>query len=300
MPAKLKNIRLREISFVDKGASGDADNRPRVAFWKRKTDQTTLSKEHPVTKLTVEIAKKVNAAIQLRKEGMPEGAQAVLDSIKSTLSEEQWALVEMMLAGAAPAPVAAAALPPAKTEETPAPGAPTPDEEKPMDKALEKRLADSEARTVEMEKAHKAEVEKLTKRLDASEKSAAEEVKKARIVRFEKLAATDLKYLQGKPEEIAKRLADLEDVLSKEEFAAHVQMLKGASELIAKGKTLDPRGSSAAGNAAGSAYEELLAKAGELMAKDAKLTQPKAMVKVSKDPANLELVKRYREERSAN
>ena len=259
MPAKLKNIRLREISFVDKGASGDADNRPRVAFWKRKTDQTTLSKEHPVTKLTVEIAKKVNAAIQLRKEGMPEGAQAVLDSIKSTLSEEQWALVEMMLAGAAPAPVAAAALPPAKTEETPAPGAPTPDEEKPMDKALEKRLADSEARTVEMEKAHKAEVEKLTK-----------------------------------------RLADLEDVLSKEEFAAHVQMLKGASELIAKGKTLDPRGSSAAGNAAGSAYEELLAKAGELMAKDAKLTQPKAMVKVSKDPANLELVKRYREERSAN
>ena len=140
MAAKLRNIKLREISFVDKGASGDASDRPRVAFWKRKPS-TPITKEKPM-KLTVEIIKKVNAAIQLRKDGMPEGAQAVLDSIKSTLSEEQWAIVEMMLAGAAPAAVAAAAPPAAKDPAAP-------DAEKPEEAmAKAKKAADEQAALV--------------------------------------------------------------------------------------------------------------------------------------------------------
>jgi len=130
----------------------------------------------------------------------------------------------------------------------------------------------------------------------ASEKERAEEFQKARIARFEKLAETDLKYLQGTPIEIAKRLADLEDVLEPAAFTAHVQMLKSASAQIAKSGTFRPVG--AGGSESGSAYDAIVSKARELMKSDAKLTEAKAITKITKDPTNLELVKRYREERA--
>lgn len=274
-------------------------------------------------KLTVEIIKKVNAAIQLRKDGMPEGAQAVLDSIKSTLSEEQWAIVEMMLAGAAPAAVAAAAPPAAKDPAAP-------DAEKPEEAmAKAKKAADEQAALVakalaerlnqsapdaltKIAKSHPevaAVLEQLAKRADAAEadakatkeklekaeKSTAEEIQKGRLLRFQKIAETDLKYLQGKPEEIAKRLCDLEDVLTPDEFKAHVQMLKAASAQIAKAGTFKPQGAPGT-DTEGDAYQALVAKARELMKTDPKLTQVKAMVKVSKDPTNVEIVKRYQQE----
>jgi hypothetical protein len=322
MPAKLTGIKLREISFVDKGASGDAEHRPRVAFWKRQDPQQSNHRSDSM-KLTKAVIAKVFKAIDLKKEGMPEGAQAVLDSIKSTLSEEQWAIVEMMLAAGAPAPIAAAADKPAdpvadpkKEEEALAMSKKKAEEEalakKEADEkaaaiekakkaspevaaaleAIEKRAASAEARAVELEKSQKS----LLERVEKSEKETAEEIQKRRVVTFTKLAEGDLKYLPGKPEDIAKRLCDIEDALGPDDFAKYLQEQKSAAALIAKSGAFGPKG--AAGHEVGSAYDAIVAKAREFQKTEvgAKLSEKQAIAKVVKSPEHRDLVKRYREE----
>lgn len=334
MAACLRRIRLRELSFVDKGASGDEQNRPRIALWKRRSEQNPSRKEKVVKNITPEIIKKVFAAIQLKKDGLPEGAQAVLDGIKSKLDESEWALIEMMLAGAAPMPVAESAKPVAPEAPAAGDGAAAPVDDpamkkskkeetavtmKPEDvlKALAEKLSPAEpsalaklAKTapeaaavlVEMQKrldAAEAKAKESDEKFEKAEKENAANIQKARIARFEKIAETELKYLQGTPAEIAKRLADLEDVLGEDEFKKHLQMLKAASEQIAKSKTLQPVGASGA-DVEGSAHAAIVAKARELMKTDAKLTEPRAIAKIMQDRANVELVKRYRSEKTAH
>ena len=246
-------------------------------------------------KLNAEVIAKVFKLIELKKAGMPEGAQAVLDSIKDTLSEEQWALVEMMLAGAAPMPIEAIKPEPVP-EEKPVP-------EKNPEEAMAKFAKEHPAVAAEIallkKRATDAETEaKATKEsLEKSQKQAAEEIQKGRVARFTKLAETELKLLQGKPEELAKRLCDLEDMLDAKEFGEHITMLKAANAQLEKSGAFKPVGTS--GAEAGSASAEVFAKATELRKTNPKLSEAQARARVMKDRSNVELMKRYREERSA-
>lgn len=331
MPEKLTNIKIREISFVDKGASGDANNRAYVAFWKRKPEGNT--------KMDKELVKRLYAAIALQKAQMTEGAQALLETIKDKLSPEQWALVELMLANAselAPMPTqtpvesAADGVPdsekpatdsrepdgiakaddkdpakdPAAAKKKPAKQVNPQDDPKTEGGGVESQVDKISKSNPEMaailtsieKRASAAEalVTDLSKRLEKSETTVASEIQKGRVASFTKVAETEMRYLQGTPAELAKQLCDLEDVLSKEEFAKHIKMLKSASKNLEKSGSFRPSG--APGAAGGSAYEEICKVAADLRKANNNLTEKQSIAKVMKSSEHRELVKRHREE----
>jgi len=307
---KLKNLRISEISFVDRGASGDHTDRPRVAFWKRKCQP---SKEPEPMILSKEHIAKMFKAIELQKMDMPEGAQALLESIKSALSEEQWALVEMMLANAGEMPTPAAP-PPEKMEPKPDadPAPPPPTEE---EKAYEKMLTEikkaapqlSEHIEVINKRAEAAETEvkkvrddlaKTAERLEKAEKISASEIQKRRMLKFQKLAETDLAYLKGTPEEVAKNLCDTEDAMEPAQFEKHLAMLKSANVHLKKGGSFGPSGS--AGNSDGNgAFSALNAAAAEIRKAHPEISEAKArtMILKGQTPEHREIAKRYAQER---
>lgn len=353
MPERLTNVKIKEISFVDRGASGDEANRPRVALWKRRKvqPQKGRSSEMPDPKFSTEdLAKRAASVVSLAKEGLPDSAQAVFDTIKEQLSEEQFAFLEMMLqqAGAMtpkkpePSPEEKAgdqreeleagfgkffklfAFGKASDMEPSEPGKTKPATrgkakpqkpqkpkvKQPGDQTTEKLAKVREAQPeladlfVDMQKRmeateerleqSEAEKQELAKRLEKAEGETAEEIQKRRRADFQKLAETELSHLQGKPEELAKQLCDLQDTLSKPEFEKHLTMLKAANAQLQKSGAFAPEG--APGASSGSAYEEIVAKAQELRKEQKKLTEKQAIAKVMKDPEHRDLVKRHRQE----
>lgn len=109
----LRNIRLHEVSFVDKGASGDEKNRPGVLFWKRlvkpftrrpvRKEQNMPTLEQCLAKLTDEEKAVVMQAIEqaaAKKDEPKEGDDVmkradVPEDVRKQLSEQATELAKM-------------------------------------------------------------------------------------------------------------------------------------------------------------------------------------------------------------
>jgi hypothetical protein len=153
MALLIRNIRLNKIewaSVVDKGASGDAENRPRIVLWKREDKS---------------LAKRIAAALGFKKQTKPADEmpcikaeapmdptlELTLDQLK--LNDDQKAAVLKMLEAAKGGPTT----PDKPKGEALAPEAGA----APIPEGLKKRLDDADAKTIALEKSNKELADKL-------------------------------------------------------------------------------------------------------------------------------------------
>jgi hypothetical protein len=179
MPFVIKRIKLNRaalLSVVDKGASGDEDNRPSIVLFKRKKEAAMPEEKAEPVEKAEGLAAKIGAIDEM---GFNDEQKAfVLGLMEQTMK--------------APADEAAPATEPAeKQEEEPAEEEPKPEDE-------------------EMQKRHKAETIELQKRIDKLEAESGKLKDEAETVRLNK-RADELKFLPMKQEEtvaLLKRIGD--------------------------------------------------------------------------------------------
>lgn len=302
MPTLLTNLRFDKVelvSVVDKGASGDDENRPRIVLFKRR--KPTKPKPYDVSRVAKEQTMPAGTPL-------PEGSQATLDAILGKLSDEEKAFIELLLAGAGAVAAPEAEAAPA-TEEVEASGHTDEDEDKQaeeeeeeeakrgataMAKLLKKSPELAEVLKTMSNRVGKAEdrAKKADKRAETAEAKTDKEVRKRRESEALKRAES-IPYLPGDTKELAKMLVDHEDNLGKDRAAALWKRLEQANTLLQKSGAFEPQGSSGI-NAEGSAAAEVEKRAKELMAKDTSLTKAQARSKVYR--ADKDLKKRFRQE----
>lgn len=305
MPRWLTDLNIREISFVDKGASGDAQDRPAVVFAKRKTTKeqtvpikTTAAKKAPAADASktgaspAEFAKAVQIRTVAKLGALPEGAQAELDAIMSKLDDSQKALLEMIFAQAGVGTKAPEA--PAPTEGT-APEAPAPD----MTKIAEEGTAPEVVEMLKSMSVRLAKAEKETadakKQAAAADKRASDEVEKRRDTEMATYVQKNLSHIPGDLKELAKDLKTLEDRLDAQGFDRLKKRLESTSKMLEASRLLQEDGiGGAGGDAATGARGELEKIADEIRAKNPSLSKEQAFGKAV--AANREVFKRMRKE----
>lgn len=260
MASKLKSIAIDEVSFVDKGASGNDQLRPRVVLFKRK-EQSVVDRIVSLFRKSVEDVVKENPTMDIQ-------------SIMSKLSPEEQAFLKQAMAKAdAPAPA------PKPADELAKALAALPPEAR-------KAIEDAEAAKVAKAKADEDEKVELKKRLAKIEED-------REIETFEKRAA-EFAHIPGmSTAELAKVLRSSSKSLSADEFKKLEASLKSADDAVKKSNLFGEHGSSVSGDPA-SAYGKIQAIAKSLREKNPKLTEAQAVLEATEQHPELEA--QYRKE----
>lgn len=269
MPFDLLDLVVDEIGFVDKGAGIGVT----VNLFKRRKTEVSVDRVALFFK-TMALAG-VNVPTLLKMfEGSDEALikkmtpsedvlkQATLDDIKAKLTVEEWEVILTALSGAAAPPgeetPGEATAAGEAEQDQPSADAPAPEEiaaqsgheeepEMPKTKALEKKLDD-------MEKARKADAEKITKLEKA-----------ARFAKY-RTEATTLKYAHGSQDEIAKNLMAADDIADKEVGKSIRKSIEKSHEERKASRLLEPFGSGLPNMGEDATiHQQLTLKAGELM-----------------------------------
>lgn len=202
MPFVIKSMKLNKaelLSVVDKGASGDDENRPSIVLFKRKKDTMPKQEELPLAKM--------------------EGLSSIVAAIDELgLSDEQKAGV-LKLLESVKAPAAA----------EPAPEAPAAPPEEMSEEAAEKMAGEEDE---EMNKRHKEEVATLQKRVRELEDA-------AQMVKLEKRAGElkFLPLEKSKVISLLKRVgddADVQEMLTKLAKASEESPILRAAGVVSR------------------------------------------------------------------
>lgn len=173
MPIRMTDIVLDSmevLSLVDKGASGDEENRPSIVLFKRKQKPSFVEKLKQLIKGSPEPIDKAGQSVDLEK-AEPMKLQELVTAIDELgLSDEQksgvLALLEAFKAGPAEEPKPEDPKPPVeKAEEEPAP--PKPEEE---EQQMSKREKEKEQEIVELQK-RIAKMEEDAERIDLEKRA---------------------------------------------------------------------------------------------------------------------------------
>jgi len=160
-------------------------------------------------------------------------------------------------------------------------------------KPLEKREDlpdDVKAELLELKKSADEDRKKLKELEKAAKERDAEDRRKSYLEK-----AKDLPHVPGKPEDLGGLLSDIAGHDPKLADKAEA-LFKSIDAAVSKGDLFSESGSSAEGNAPGSAYGKLLEKAEQLRQKaEGKLTKEQALVQAMRD--NPDLVREYNQER---
>ena len=247
MALLIRNIRLNKIewaSVVDRGASGDANNRPRIVLWKRedKSLARRIADALGIKKQT-KPAQKVPCA--KAEAPMDPTLELALDQLK--LNDEQKQAVLKMLEAAKGQPAEKKPEEPPKMEG----GAP-------MSPDLKKRFDEESAKRVELEKKNKELADKIS------------------TIEFEKKAA-ELSYLPEKTQVIAQILKRADERGDKELPA----VLEKVNKAMKESPIFREYGTASTdGDDANTKLANLAKKHREA---DPKLTQAAAIVKAAKE-----------------
>lgn len=272
MPFRLKNIVLKEISFVNKGASGDDSHKPKIVFLK---GQSVMKK-----KLTM----RERLAGLFAKEEQPRTPEQMYQEIKDSLPPEKQDVLDLLLQAAAASPSPA----PAEPNPEPAPEKKLDDEME--DKELEKVLKGNPALKEHLEKIHaarKADREEIA----ALQKQHKEDLKKRRRSEFKK-QLEEFTWLPGDHNDVARLLDNVElklDERDQESLTSLFRVTNGLVRKATKSSKFVETGSSRPDDDdgdAGAAYEKLQAMAVELAKKDG-ITVAKARALVLKENKEL-------------
>jgi len=289
MPKILTKLKISGVHFVDKGASGDDEDRPSIAIWKRKERQTMTAEQ---------------AIAKFAKLELPENAQAILEEIQGKLKPEQWAVLELLFAqaGGVPAPEPtkepepkAEPEPMAEAEGDMPPTDPEadPETEKEEDEEAMKSLAKKHPEIAAVLKAQEDRIAKAEKRADESEKRAEVEIEKRELAEMVEIAKS-MPAIPGDTLEIAKKLQVFKTMLTPEEFAKHLEGQRAIDKALrANGSILKAVGTGGSDHQ-GEAAAELRKIADKLQESDPKLNKRVAMAKARR--ANPALSKRMTEE----
>lgn len=211
MPKTLRDIRLSEISFVDKGASGDDELAARVAIWKRKEPMSFLDRLKAGFKKADEVPT----------------AEQVKEALLGSLNEEQAAMfasfLELYAAEMAPKAVEEPEAEPVEMADGEKENVEMADDEE-MKKALEANPAIAE------------EIKKLRSDREEMKKLLDNEIAKRRAENFKK-AADDMTFIPEDHDKVAK-LMDEADLKLSEEAQATLAKVFTASQAAVKGSPL--------------------------------------------------------------
>lgn len=283
MPHELTDLEIKEISFVNKGASGNGKLSPKIVFWKGLD---------PVAKKPSMIDR---LATWFAKTEEPRTPEAMLEDLKSQLNPEQQDILMLLLAAAKAAPPDAEA----------APATPRPAPETPADKAdpeapeMESEKAEDETDPEELAKLQKAnpglaaKIEKLQKAArDAKDENAAlrkdltSEVQKRRDAEYLAKAET-FTFLPGDHEEVAKLLEAADRKLSGPEQDTLARLIKTTAGIVEKSELFKEKGNSQPSEDNGTTAGKLDAAIDKIMGDDKALTRPQAFRKALKDNPEL-------------
>jgi hypothetical protein len=250
MALLIRNIKLNKIewaSVVDRGASGDANNRPRIVLWKR--EEKGLARRI-ADALGIRKQKPANVPCDKAEATMDPTLELALDQLK--LNDEQKQAVLKMLEAAKGAPAE-----PRKPEETPIiEGA------APMAPELKKRFEEETAKRVELEKKNQELADKIAN------------------IEFEK-KASELSYLPEKTATIAQILKRASDHGDKDLPV----LLEKVNKAMQESPAFREYGTAAVdGDDAGTKLENLAKKFREA---DPKMTRAAALVKAAKENPEL-------------
>ena len=229
MPSKLKNIVIKEISFVTKGASGDDKHAPKILFWKGNQMPSFIDRLKGVFS---------------KAEG--DGARTpeqMLEDLKSQLSPEQQDILMLILAAAKAAPPEAAV----STPEPMAAGGdvePEKQEEEEIPEEMQKMLDDNPqlsehlAKIAAARKADREEIAGLKKENDARRK-------RERRAQFEK-TVQQYTWLPGDHDKVAAMLDEVDAKLSDDSQQTLAELIRVTDGIVSKssGRIFDEKGSS--------------------------------------------------------
>jgi len=282
--SQVRDLRLNVaelVSIVDAGASGSAVARPQAVLIKRALDKGCKPRE-------------------MRKMPMsPEDRAAALEGLRARLSEEDQALLAMLLESVAAPPPAVPAPEPVVQQVSPQqdqelPMTPTPqvaEEPKPV-VVVQQEVAEEEEKEEEMAKALKASP-MLAKRLRRSERQASElakrlahlEDERGQQVMLEKVRK-DMPNVPGaSSEEVAFLVKRARDALDDQEVQILKKVLRASSQVVAKSGLMQPVGAGGESSASGG-----YAKLQELAKRHARehgTSYHKAMIAVSTENPDL-------------
>lgn len=274
MPHKLKDILIKEISFVTKGASGDDKHAPKIIFWKGRPMPDKVS--------FIDRLKSVFSKADGEGGRTPE---QMLEDLKSQLSAEQQDILMLLLAAAKASPPDSAA--PAEPVSKPEPM----DEEKmdeppgeEMKKVLDEnpKLAEHLAKIAAARKADREEIADLRKKAD-------EQAAVQRRAKFEK-AAQQYTWLPGDHADVAALWDEVDAKLSPESQETLASLIRATDGIVKKAspRLFEERGSSRSSETEGGTLERLEAMATEIVktqkANGKDITIEKARALAMKDP----------------
>lgn len=296
MPTILRDINLKEISLVDKGASGDDKLAARVALWKRKEPMPEK----------MSLYDRVKAAVTRSKAEEPKQmtAEDVKSQLMGQLDESGQALLSMLLELVAASGTAAPAAPAPEPEMKQEPAVEEPP--KPEDNPEMAKLLDKSPELKKYLDAEREAREKLAKDLDKARKDnekTAELLKvEADARRFEKHLSLvkDLVFVPGSDHEgIAKMLMEA-DELSPEAQDTLSKLIGLSNAAVSKSPFLREKGTSRQAES-DTADSEVKAQVNKAMADAEKAGKPITYATAYKKvlAANRELRKRLNEERTA-
>lgn len=281
MPHKLKNIAIKEISFVTKGASGDSKHAPRVIFWKGNQMPSFVDRLK---------------GIFSKAEG--EGTRTpeqMLSDLMQQLSPEQQDVLTLILAAAKAAPPDSGSEPMAK----PQPAEPEKQEgEEDMPEEMQKmlddnpKLAEHLAKVAAARKADREEIEKLRRDNEARKEREALEVFRKQVEEYA--------WLPGDHDKVAVMLKEVDEKLTGDSQQTLADLIRMTDGIVRKssGRLFGENGSSRPGDSSNIGDGQALAKleaAAEAFAKKAK----EAGKPVTIERARVEVLKSNRELRTA-